>query len=69
MTVYGMDPHVGQSLDGLSFRFSPHFVSVFASMRIFPLSRKDSRTYTFVLPLLELHVICELYLGYSEILG
>ena len=41
-----------------------HFVSVTPSMGIlFPLLR------TFILLLLELHVVCELYLGYFELLG
>ena len=41
-----------------------HFVSVTPPMGIlFPLLR------TFILLLLELHVVCELYLGYFELLG
>ena len=39
---------------------APHFVSVSPPMFIlFPLLRKTE----------ELHVVCELYLGYSELLG
>ena len=34
-----------------------------------PLSNKDQSIHTFVLLLLELHVVCELYLGYSKLLG
>ena len=41
---------------------APHFVSVFA-----PSSKKDRSTHTSVFLLLELHVVCELYLGYSEL--
>ena len=33
-----------------------------------PPSKKDQNTYTLVF-LLELHVVCELYLGYAELLG
>ena len=45
--------------------FAPHFVSIFA----LPFSKKDQSTYTLVFLLLELHVVYELYLGYSKLLG
>ena len=46
-----------------------NFVSVTPSMGIlFPLLRRIS-IHTLVFILLELHVFCELYLGYSELLG
>ena len=32
-------------------------------------SKKDGGTHTLVFLLLELHVVCELYLGYSEFWG
>jgi hypothetical protein len=34
-----------------------------------PLSKKDSSIHALVLLLLKFHVVCELYLGYSELLG
>jgi hypothetical protein len=41
LTIYGMDPQVEQSLDGLSFSFCPNLVSVFPPMDIlFPLLRR-----------------------------
>ena len=65
-----MDLQVWQSLDGLSFILcsilclciSPHGYFV-------PVSKKDGNINTLVFLLLELHVVCELYLGYSELLG
>jgi hypothetical protein len=33
----------------------------------FPPSKKDQNMYTLVFLFLELHVVCELYLGYSEL--
>jgi hypothetical protein len=62
MIVYGIDLHVGQSLDGFSFSLCSHEYFV-------PPSKKDQRTHTLVFLLLEVHVVCELYLGYSELLG
>ena len=35
----------------------------------FVLPSKDLRIHTLVFLILELHVVCELYLGYSELLG
>jgi hypothetical protein len=32
-------------------------------------SKKDQSTTTLIFLILELHVVCELYLGYSELLG
>jgi hypothetical protein len=34
-----------------------------------PLSKKDQSTHTLVFLLLELHVVCKLYFGYSKLLG
>ena len=48
----------------------PHFVSVTPSMGVlFPPSKMDISIHTMVFLLLEFHVACELYLGYSELLG
>jgi hypothetical protein len=41
VVVYGMDPHVGQSLDGFPSISVPHFISVTPSMGIlFPILRR-----------------------------
>ena len=66
VTVYGMNPQVGQSLDGLSSISALHFISIFVPVSI---SKKDRETYTLVFLFLELHVVCELYLWYSELLS
>ena len=34
-----------------------------------PLSNKDQSIHTLVFLLLDLHLVCELYLGYSKLLG
>jgi hypothetical protein len=47
---------------------APHFVSIFPPLSIlFPLLRTE--TFTFWSSLLQLHVDCDLYLGYPEYLG
>ena len=47
-----------------------HFVSVTPSMSVlFPTFKVDRSIHTMVFLLLEFHVACELYLGYSELLG
>jgi hypothetical protein len=48
----------------------PHFVSVTLSMGVLlPLLRRIEVFTPWFLPLLELHVVCELFLGYLEFLG
>jgi hypothetical protein len=70
VTVYGMNPQVGQPLDGLSFSLCSILCPHICSREYFvPLSKKDQSTHTLVFLLLELHVVCELYLGYSKLLG
>jgi hypothetical protein len=65
-----MNPQVGQSLDGLSFSLcSALFLHICSHEYFVPLSKKDQRTHILVFLLLELHVVCELYLGYSELWG
>jgi hypothetical protein len=60
VTVYGMNPQVGQSL---FYILSPHLLlSVFCSP-----FKKNWSTHTLVCLLTELHVFCELYPGYLEI--
>ena len=49
---------------------TPHLVSVTSSMGVlFPPSKMDRSIHTMVFLLFEFHVVCELYLGYSELLG
>jgi hypothetical protein len=47
----------------------PHSVSVTPSMDIFSPSKMDRIIHTSVFLFLEFHVVCELYLEYSELLG
>ena len=70
MTVHGVDPQVGQSLDGLSFsRYSIVGLCICSREYFVSLSKKNQSTQTLIFLLFELHVVCELYLGYSEVLG
>jgi hypothetical protein len=49
---------------------APHFVSLSPPMDIlFPPSKKDQSIHTLDFLLTELDLVCELYLGYSELLG
>jgi hypothetical protein len=67
---YQMDPWIRSSLDGPSFSLSSKlclcnffhgcFVSNF---------KKGQSVHTLVFVLLEFHVLCILYLGYSKFLG
>jgi hypothetical protein len=74
--LYGMDPQVGQSLVGHSFSLcttlfiynSFHRYFVPHSEKLDPSSKKDQSIHTVVIFLLELTVVCELYLGYSKFL-
>jgi hypothetical protein len=67
--VYGMDPQVAQSLLGNSFSLcSTPCLHIWSHAYFVPLSKKDQNTHTLVF-LLELHVVCEFYLGYLENLG
>ena len=70
VVVYGMDPQVGQFLDGHSFSLC----SIICPCNSFhgypvPLSKKDWSIHTLVFLLLEFHVFCKLYLGYSKFLS
>jgi hypothetical protein len=70
VVVYGMDPWVGQSLDGPSFHLSSKLcLCNFFYGYFVPHSKEERSIHTLVFLLLELHVVCELYLGYSELLG
>ena len=60
----------GKSLDGLSFIFCWTLCLRISSREYFiPPSKNDKSVQTLVFLLLKFHVVCELYLGYSEILG
>jgi hypothetical protein len=67
---YVMDPQVRLSLDGPSFHLSSKhclcnsFHGCFISN-----SKKEHSVHTLVFILLEFHVFCKLYLGYSKFLG
>ena len=68
--VYGMDLQVGQFLDGFSFSLFSTFCLRICSHEYFVTpSKKDRSTHTLFFLLFELHVVCELYLGYSELLA
>ena len=65
-----MDPQVGQSLVGLSFSLcSTLCLCIYSHEYFVLLSKKNLSNHTLVFLLLELHVVCESYLGYSELLG
>jgi len=60
----------GQSMDGLSFSLcSTLCLCIFSHGYFDSPSKKDRSIHTLVFLLLELHVVCELYIGYSELLG
>jgi hypothetical protein len=60
---------VEQFLDGLSFSLCSTLCLPNSSHEYFvPPSKKDWSIQTLVFPFLELHVVCELYLGYSKLL-
>ena len=70
VTVYGMDPHMGQSLDGLSYSFCSTFCFHVSSLEYFvPPSKKHWSIHILVFLLIGLHMVYELYLGYFELLG
>jgi hypothetical protein len=67
---YGMDPWVWQSLDGPSFRLNSKLCLCNSFHGYFvPNSKKGQSDPTLVFVLLEFHVFCNLYLGYSKFLG
>jgi hypothetical protein len=60
VTVYGMDPQVGQSLDGLSFNLCSTLCLHICSCEYFVTpSKKDHSTHTLIFLLLELYVVCK----------
>jgi hypothetical protein len=68
--VHGMDPQVGQSLDGYSFSLCSILCLYNSSHGYFvPSSKKDGSIHTLAFLLLEFHVVYELHLEYSELLS
>jgi hypothetical protein len=67
--IYDGSPS-GKSLDGLFFSLCSTLCLCISSHGYFVLpSKKDWSIHTLVFLFLELHFICELHLGYSELLG
>ena len=65
-----MDPQVGQSVDGCSFRLCSKLCLCNGFHGYFvPHSKKEQGIHTLVFLLLEFHMFCKLYLGYFEFLG
>jgi hypothetical protein len=65
-----MDLRVGQSLDGRSFRLCSKLCLCNSFPGYFvPHSKEGRSIHTLVFLLLEFHVFCKLYLGYSKFLG
>ena len=63
-------PQVGQSLRDLSFSLCSTLFLHISSYEYFILHSKNDRSiHTLNFILLELHVVCELYLGCSELWG
>ena len=70
VSAFGMDPQVGQSLDGLSCSLCSTLCLCNCSREyVVTPSKKDRSTHTLVFLALELHMVCEFYRGYSELLG
>ena len=68
--VYGVDPQVGQSLDGHSFSLCSELCLCNSIHEyIVPPSKKDQSIHTLVFLLLDFLVFCKLYLEYSKFLG
>jgi hypothetical protein len=63
---YGMDPRLRQSLDGPSFHLSSKLCLCNSLHGCFVPSSKKGQSEVSVL--LEFHVFCNLYLGYSKFL-
>jgi hypothetical protein len=69
LAVYGMDPCEVQSLDGPSFHLSSKLCLCNSFHGYFvPHSKEEQSIHTLIFLLLEFHVFCKLYLGYSKFL-
>jgi hypothetical protein len=68
VTVYGMNPQLGQSLDGLSFSVCSTLCFCISSHGyLVPPSKKDQSTQTLVFFLLEFHLISSLVIRETQI--
>jgi hypothetical protein len=69
MVVYGMDPWVGQSLDGHSFFLNSKLCLCNSLHGYFvPYSKEELSIHTLLFLFLDFLVFCKLYLGYSNFL-
>ena len=66
--VWWLDHHVGQSLNGFPLVSATLFCLYISSCEYFVHPKKHWSIHTLVF-LLRFHVVCELNLGYSELLG
>jgi hypothetical protein len=70
VVVYGVESQVGQSRDGHSFRLCSELCLCNSLHGYFvPHSQKERSIHTLVFVLLDFHVFCKMYLGYSKFLG
>ena len=69
VVVYGMDPLVGQSLDGPSLHLSSELCLCNSFQGYSVLRSKKEQSIHTLVSLLEFHEFCKLYLGYSKFLG
>ena len=68
--VYGLDIQVEQSLYGLFFSLCmSHCLHNTSHKYFIPPSKKVWSIHKLVFPVLQLRMVCELYLGHSELLG
>jgi hypothetical protein len=70
VVVYGVDPQLGQSIHGQSFRLCSELCLCNSIHGYFvPHSKKKQSIHTLVFFLLEFYVFSKLYFGYSKFLG
>jgi hypothetical protein len=70
MVDYGMDPRMGQSLRGRSFCLISKLCLCNSLHGYFvPHSKEGQSLHALVFLLVESHMFCKLYLGYSKFLG
>ena len=67
--MYGMDYHMGSLWMAFSSVSAPHCLHISSLEYFVPPSKKEQSIYTLAFLLLEIPVVCELYFGYSELLG
>jgi hypothetical protein len=69
MVVNGMYPLVGQSLYGASFHLSFEICLCNSFHGYIVPHSKEGQSIHILVFILEFHVLCKLYLGYSKFLG